>query len=71
MDIVKVLHEFEADCQIYDPWANPKEVSENYNVETISDYSLLKGKFDAIILAVSHTEFITLNYDDLKKINNR
>jgi UDP-N-acetyl-D-galactosamine dehydrogenase len=67
IDIIKVLQEFEAGYQVYDPWANPDEVLKEYKIETINDFSLLKGKFDAIILAVSHSEFLTLNFENLKK----
>jgi UDP-N-acetyl-D-galactosamine dehydrogenase len=67
IDIIKVLREFEAGYQVYDPWANPEEVLKEYNITTFNDFSSLKGKFDAIILAVSHSEFLTLNYENLKK----
>jgi UDP-N-acetyl-D-galactosamine dehydrogenase len=67
IDIIKVLQEFEAGYQVYDPWANPDEVLKEYNITTFNDFSSLKGKFDAIILAVSHSEFLTLNYENLKK----
>lgn len=67
IDIIKVLQEFEADYQIYDPWANPDEVLKEYNIITFDNFSSLEGKFDAIILAVSHGEFLTLNYDNLKR----
>jgi UDP-N-acetyl-D-galactosamine dehydrogenase len=67
IDIIKVLKEFEADYQVYDPWANPNEVFKEYGIKTFNDFLLLSGKFDAIILAVSHDEFLTLNYENLKK----
>ena len=67
IDIIKVLQEFEAGYQVYDPWANPDEVLKEYNITTFNDFSSLRAKFDAIILAVSHSEFLTLNYENLKK----
>lgn len=67
VDIVKVLDEFEAGYEIYDPWANPEEVNTEYGVKTIKYYDQLTGKYDAIIIAVAHNEFASLDYTGLKK----
>lgn len=67
IDIVKILHEFECRYQVYDPWADANEVFNEYNIKTITPMEMLKGGFDAIILAVSHTEFLTLDYETLKQ----
>jgi UDP-N-acetyl-D-glucosamine/UDP-N-acetyl-D-galactosamine dehydrogenase len=40
---------------IYDPWADKKEVFDQYGVQLLD--SPIKGKYDAIILAVAHNEF--------------
>ncbi|WP_439697759.1 nucleotide sugar dehydrogenase [Mucilaginibacter sp. AW1-7] len=67
IDIVKVLSEFEACYEIYDPWADPSEVELEYRVKTIKTFDELKGEYDAIIVAVSHKEFFGLDYNRLKK----
>jgi UDP-N-acetyl-D-galactosamine dehydrogenase len=67
IDIVKVLSEFEACYEIYDPWADPSEVELEYRVKTIKTFDELKGGYDAIIVAVSHKEFFGLDYNRLKK----
>lgn len=67
IDIVKVLSEFEAAYEIYDPWADPVEVDHEYGVKTYKNYDDLYGSYDAIIAAVSHREFIDLDYNKLKK----
>ncbi|SDD37324.1 UDP-N-acetyl-D-galactosamine dehydrogenase [Mucilaginibacter pineti] len=67
IDIVKVLSEYEVNYEIYDPWADPAEVKQEYNVRTIKNFDGLTGKYDAIIIAVSHNEFLGLNYSSLKK----
>jgi len=66
IDIVKVLSEFEACYEIYDPWADPSEVELEYEVKTIKTFDGLKGGYDAIIVAVSHREFFNLDYNRLK-----
>jgi len=49
---------------IFDPWANPEEVQKEYGI--VSQIKIPNEKFDAIILAVSHDEFQSLNFENLK-----
>ena len=63
IDVIQNLEEFGTDVTIYDPWANPEEVAQEYNCETTQD--LPGEQFEAIILAVSHKEFKELNIDSL------
>jgi len=67
IDIINVLKEFEAKCHVYDPWANPDEVLKEYNIITTNKFDAIQQKFDSIILAVSHNEFLTIDYNSLKK----
>jgi UDP-N-acetyl-D-galactosamine dehydrogenase len=58
IDIFRELRQFNMNVDVYDPHADKHEVKEEYGVdlvETISD------KYDAIILAVSHKEFLELD----------
>lgn len=64
IDIYRELVSFGFIVDIYDPWANPIEVQEEYNVALISDVS---NKYSAIILAVSHKEFLDLDYELLRE----
>lgn len=59
VDVIQQLKQFGTSITIYDPWANPKEVMQEYQLETTTEFP--KEKFDGIILAVSHNEFKTLN----------
>lgn len=70
VDIVNTLKEYDTVCEIYDPWANPDEVWQDYNLETFSHYGQLTGSYDAIVLAVCHKEFLAIEYEDLKKHSN-
>lgn len=67
IDIVTVLHDYETNCEIYDPWASTDEVLAEYNVHTFNSLEKLKGKYDAIVVAVAHTEFRKLNLNKFKK----
>ncbi|MDO5971114.1 nucleotide sugar dehydrogenase [Flavivirga aquimarina] len=65
VDVINQLKSYGTQVTIYDPWANPKEVKNEYNLFT--EKQLPKGKFDAIVLAVAHKEFLQ---EDLKSLLN-
>jgi UDP-N-acetyl-D-galactosamine dehydrogenase len=67
VDVIASLKEYGIAITIYDPWANPAEVQHEYNLNCTK--SLPNETFDAIILGVSHKEFIDLDYNNLKKEN--
>lgn len=67
IDIIHVLQEFEASCQVFDPWANPAEVWAGYGIKTNKNLKMLQDKYDAVILAVGHSEFKGLDFEALKR----
>jgi UDP-N-acetyl-D-galactosamine dehydrogenase len=67
IDIIKVLNDFDTICDIYDPWANPSEVYDEYQITTINNFENVQNKYDAIILAVAHDEFLKMDLTLLKK----
>lgn len=54
IDIIKELKEFNMSVDVYDSWAAKNEVQDEYGIELIDQ--LEPAKYDAIILAVDHTE---------------
>ena len=66
IDIVNVLKEYETNCDVYDPWADPTEVYAEYKINTIKYYNKLSSGYDAIVLAVAHQEFLTYDIEKLK-----
>jgi UDP-N-acetyl-D-galactosamine dehydrogenase len=68
IDIYKVLKDYTQNITIFDPHANPKEIEEDYQLLIENkNIEYLKHKFDAIIIAVSHREFETINLRDFGK----
>ena len=67
IDIVKELQQFNINVDIYDPHADKKEVEKEYDIKLLDN---IDSKYDAIVLAVSHSYFLNLNYFDLKKNSN-
>jgi len=70
IDIVKVFDEFDVKFKVLDPWAEPAQVMLEYGIETVKNVDDLHGKFDAIVLAVAHDQFITLDLATFKKSAN-
>jgi len=67
IDIVNELKTYNVNVTIFDPWANPEEVMREYKV--VSQNEIHNEKFDAVILAVSHKEFLNMELKGLLKEN--
>ncbi|MEV9526260.1 Vi polysaccharide biosynthesis UDP-N-acetylglucosamine C-6 dehydrogenase TviB [Aliarcobacter butzleri] len=55
IDVIEELQEFGCNIDIYDPWADTKEVEHEYNLKLIKELNIVK--YEAIVLAVAHNEF--------------
>jgi UDP-N-acetyl-D-galactosamine dehydrogenase len=66
IDIVNELNTYNVNLTILDPIANKKDVELEYNLSIIQNIEK-HIKFDAILLAVAHNEFLSLNLDNIKK----
>jgi UDP-N-acetyl-D-galactosamine dehydrogenase len=58
VDVIDELKKFNANVDVYDPWVDPAEAEHEYGITPISQ--LEEGAYDAIVLAVSHREFIEM-----------
>ena len=65
VDVIRQLEDYNIKVDTYDPWANPVEVKKQYALDTSNQEP--NGKYDAIVVAVSHQEFENL---DLTKFLN-
>ena len=62
IDIYKELKSFDMEVDVYDPWANPKEVAHEYGISISSgDQAPDLSEYSAIILAVAHKKFKSLS----------
>lgn len=67
VDIRSELLQFGLNVDVYDPWADAAEVKHEYNVELLPK---LNGKrYQAVIVAVSHDEFLSIDFKALKDNN--
>ncbi|MBR4787410.1 MAG: nucleotide sugar dehydrogenase [Bacteroidales bacterium] len=63
VDIYHTLKEYTDNITIFDPWADVEHVRHEYGVPVVNE--LPAGPYDAVILAVAHKEFQTL---DVRKL---
>lgn len=68
-DVVRVLKDYGINISVYDPWARAEEVMNEYGLELTASLSGSK-KYDAVVLAVAHKEFMTLDIPSLMKENH-
>jgi len=66
IDIIKEFETYDVKVDICDPWASADDVKEEYNLDLITCQSELESKYDAIVLAVSHNQFLEIDLKHLK-----
>ncbi|MEW5695835.1 Vi polysaccharide biosynthesis UDP-N-acetylglucosamine C-6 dehydrogenase TviB [Pseudomonas synxantha] len=64
VDIVKELAEYNIEVDVYDPWVNASEAEHEYGITPV--YELETDKYDAIVLAVAHTQFRELGAKSIR-----
>jgi UDP-N-acetyl-D-glucosamine/UDP-N-acetyl-D-galactosamine dehydrogenase len=68
VDIYNELVQFGIETDVYDPWADAEEVKHEYGVDLIKTFDSSKV-YDAVIVAVAHNEFATIDYAKMKRDN--
>ena len=66
IDVYRELRAYHMDVDLYDPWANPQEVKHEFGIDLKE--IIENEKYDTIILAVAHKEYLKI---DLAKLRNR
>ena len=68
IDVIASLKEFGITVSICDPWAEEAQVLREF--ELISTKSVDEKKYDSVVLAVAHNEFVQLDYSTFTKSNS-
>jgi len=63
IDIVTELSEYDINVDVYDPWVDPDEAKDQYDIELIS--APKNQHYDAIIFAVAHHQFKAMSNNDI------
>lgn len=65
VDIVKALHGYNTEVDIYDPWIDVEEARHEYGLDCLKQ-APATSRYAAIVLAVGHREFLTLGEAGIK-----
>ena len=65
VDIYHTLREYTPNITVFDPWANADHVFQEYGVTVTNEVPTTK--FDAVILAVAHNEFLNMDVKSFAK----
>ena len=67
VDVIKNLKDYGTNVTVFDPLADPDEVLHEYGLQTTRE--LPSNKFEAVVLAVAHDEFLKLDFNQFKNGN--
>jgi UDP-N-acetyl-D-galactosamine dehydrogenase len=66
VDIINEFNSFNAKVDVFDPWIDAGEAQHEYGLSPISQ--LVEGQYDAIVLAVSHKQFIEMGIEKIRAL---
>lgn len=67
VDIQAELLQFGLKVDVYDPWADKFEVKSEYDINLLQE--LTNKRYEAIVVAVAHRQFLNLDFNNLKSEN--
>jgi UDP-N-acetyl-D-galactosamine dehydrogenase len=70
VDIIDELSDFGCNVDVYDPWVDNKEEKKTFKRKLIDDPFASSKKYSAIVVAVSHHQFLDITYDQYASISD-
>jgi len=68
IDVIRELQDFGCEVVVSDYWADEKEVREEYNLDLIKYPAKEINSYDAVVLAVAHNNYKTLEFDSINQV---
>ncbi len=65
-DVVAEFTSWQANVEVHDPWVDAAEARRQYGLELVTE--LVPGRYDAVILAVAHRQFIELGGERIRAL---
>jgi UDP-N-acetyl-D-glucosamine/UDP-N-acetyl-D-galactosamine dehydrogenase len=66
VDVVAEFRSYHAHVDVYDPWVDADAARHEYGLDLVT--KLEEGKYDAVILAVAHREFLDLGAERIRAL---
>lgn len=68
-DMIEEFNDYGANIDVYDPWVDKDETEKEYGFRPIDNIE--SNKYDAIVLAVSHNEFVEMGAEAIHKLGKK
>ncbi|MCW8934250.1 MAG: Vi polysaccharide biosynthesis UDP-N-acetylglucosamine C-6 dehydrogenase TviB [Gammaproteobacteria bacterium] len=68
-DMIKEFNDYGANIDVYDPWVDKDETEKEYGFRPVD--KMESNKYDAIVLAVSHNEFVEMGAEAIHKLGKK
>ncbi|NRP15032.1 Vi polysaccharide biosynthesis UDP-N-acetylglucosamine C-6 dehydrogenase TviB [Marinobacterium sp. xm-a-152] len=69
IDVINELEDFGIKVDVYDPWVDSAEAEREYGINLVS--VLHSNRYDGIVLAVAHTEFVEMGSEALRRLGRK
>jgi UDP-N-acetyl-D-galactosamine dehydrogenase len=69
VDVVAELRSYDIDVDVHDPWVSAAQAQHEYGLELTPE--LVPDTYDAIVLAVAHSQFIELGVERIRALGKR
>ena len=66
IDVVEEFRRYGANVDVHDPWVDAGEARREYGIDVVAEP--VRGKYDAIVVAVGHREFHELGADGIRAL---
>lgn len=67
IDVIHGLQEYNAQIEIWDPWADADEAHHEYGLD-IERHEPARGRYDAVVMAVAHREFHAMGAEKVRAL---
>jgi UDP-N-acetyl-D-glucosamine/UDP-N-acetyl-D-galactosamine dehydrogenase len=67
IDVIHGLQEYNAQIEIWDPWADAEEAQHEYGID-IERHEPARGRYDAVVMAVAHHEFQAMGPEKVRAL---
>ncbi|MEA3521801.1 MAG: nucleotide sugar dehydrogenase, partial [Campylobacterota bacterium] len=71
VDIIEELKDYGCQIDVYDPWVDPNEPKAHYKHGIIANPFENSKKYDAIVVAVAHKQFVSLKASDYLHVSRQ
>lgn len=65
-NVVRELKKFGCNLDLYDPWVDPVEIKNTFDIDPI--LSLKKNNYDGVLISVAHDQFKSLKINTISKL---